>query len=161
MGWVFRCLSRHDCLLAHVQDHPVEQHLRVLHPGAQLVHAYRICRSFSVQPPPLCSAPPSVQGPPLCTGPFCAPPQGLRSLPSSRSLKMSQDSSRFPFRTSTRAASGGSVPRSPVVFHFSFFTPPRLFQTPGPPTCREIKNAPPRARFCQLLSMPPPAGPWR
>ena len=84
---------------------------------------------------------------PLCSTPLlcvltCAFPQ----VESSRFLKIPQDSSRFPFRTSTWAVRGGSGPWAPLVFCFLFFLPACPALTAGPSRLREIKNAPPWMR---------------
>ena len=63
---------------------------------------------------------------PLCNYGFMIPqPQD-----SSRFLKIPQDSSRFPFRTSTRAAREARAPAPPLVFCFLFSPSPS--QGPDP-----------------------------
>ena len=65
----------------------------------------------------------SVQGPPL----RCA---GALSVPSSRFLKICQDSPIFPFWTSTRSRLEALAPRPPLFFVFVFPLPPAPLKSP-------------------------------
>ena len=105
-----------------------------------------LCRGPSVCSPPLCRGPSCVcspflcAGPPLCAGaPLCAGNPSVQeplSVPSSRFLKIRQDSPRFPFRTSTRTRPRAQGPRAPLVFLFLF--PPPL----PPPSDRPTPHSP-------------------
>ena len=58
---------------------------------------------------------------------------------------------------STRMASGGLGPWAPSVFCFLFSTLARMFQMPGPPTYREIKNTRPKLPARPHIEIDPPS----